>query len=121
MLSKPISDHAPYVIQIGTYFPKAHIFRFENFWMQMSDFLSTVELHWNSTVFFSNAVKTLAEKFKQAKSGLKAWSKNISQLNKKINNCSWVIVMLDALEDQRILSRIESNFRQEASCHFSGS
>lgn len=87
-LSKPTSDHIPCVIKVGTKISKAHIFRFENFWIQMSDFISTVELHWNSTAFFRNSAKNLSKKFKQTRRGLKALSRNISKLNKSINNCS---------------------------------
>lgn len=100
------------MIKVGTSISKTKMFRFENFWVQISGFLETVELHWHSTAFYNNAAKTLAEKFKQTRRGLKAWSKGLSKLNTKINNCSWVIGMMDGLEDQRSLSRIEANFRK---------
>lgn len=85
-LSRPISDHEPYVIKVGTVIPKTKKFRFENFWVQMAGFLQTVELHWNNTAFYSNSTKTLSGKFKQTRRGLKAWSKEFSKLNTKINN-----------------------------------
>jgi hypothetical protein len=33
-LSRPILDHIPYVIHIGSNIPKANVFRFENYWME---------------------------------------------------------------------------------------
>jgi hypothetical protein len=55
--------------------------------------------------------KTISGKFKQLRKGLKKWSKEFSQLNKLINNCSWMLAFMDGLEDQRALSLAESNFR----------
>jgi endonuclease/exonuclease/phosphatase family metal-dependent hydrolase len=31
VLSRPMSDHSPFVISIGTHVPKSKLFRFENF------------------------------------------------------------------------------------------
>lgn len=69
-LSKPT-----YVINFGSSIPKVSIFRFENFWADHADFLKIVDLHWNSTTFYSNAAKTLNAKFKQTRLGLKQWRK----------------------------------------------
>ena len=41
-LVKPTSDHLPCVISIDTNIPRAKIFRFENYWMQHSDFKDIV-------------------------------------------------------------------------------
>jgi len=35
----------------------------------------------------------------------------MSNLSKLIYNCKWVLLLLDGLEDQRNLSRMELNFR----------
>lgn len=83
-LSKPVFDHVPYVVKVGTEIPKAKTFRFENYWLQISNFLATVELHQHST-FHSNSVKTQHGNFKKTRRGLKTWSKNIAKLNKDIN------------------------------------
>ena len=39
-LSRPVSDHIPYVIQIGNNIPKSNTFRFENFWVDHPAFLT---------------------------------------------------------------------------------
>jgi hypothetical protein len=104
LLSKPVSDHTPFVVNIGNNIPKSFGFRFENFWVDIPGFLETVNLHWNFTPFYSNAEKTLAAKFKQVKIGLRKWSRNLSNLNKLIFNSNWTLSLLDGLEDQRSLS-----------------
>lgn len=88
-LSRPISAHIPCVIKIETEIPSSKKNRFENSWLQLSDIIQAVELHWNSTAFFTNSTKTLAAKYKQVRLGLKQRSKQISNLNKCINNCSF--------------------------------
>ena len=47
-MSKPISDHIPCKIMIGTSIPKSSIFRFENFWPEHPGFLETVQASWSS-------------------------------------------------------------------------
>jgi hypothetical protein len=42
-MEKIISDHIPCNIQIGTSIPKAHIFRFENFWFNQYGFMDLVQ------------------------------------------------------------------------------
>lgn len=110
-LSKPISNHVPYVISFGSNIPRSGILRFENFWSDHPDFLKVVDLHWNSTSYFSNASRTLSAKFKQTRSGLKQWRKKFQSFSKLLHNCDWVLLLLDGLEEQRPLSNLESSFR----------
>lgn len=74
-LSKPISDHVPFVVSVDSTIPKATTFRFENYWTDHADFLKVVDLHWNSIAFFSNVTRTLNAKFKQTRLGVKQWRK----------------------------------------------
>lgn len=78
----------------------------------MPGFSDVVKLHWNNNPFHRNMAKNIAGNFKQLRKGLKAWSKEASRLSKLINNCNWVLGMLDGLEDQRPLSLVEANFRK---------
>jgi len=118
-LSRPTSDHIPFVLHIGSEIPKAKTFRYENFWTQHPGFLETVNLHWNNSSVFGNAAKNLSTKFKQVRAGLKTWSKKLSNLNKLIYNSRWVLLLLDGLEEQRMLSRLETNFRNLVKEHLS--
>lgn len=99
------------MIKVGTDIPKAKVFRFEIFWFEMAGFIETIELHWNSRAFYNNSAKTLLEKFKQTRRALRAWSKELSPV-------SWVIAMMDSLEDQRRLSLIESNCKKILKKHY---
>lgn len=110
-LSKPMSDHIPYTIHIGSSIPRAHSFRFENFWVDLPSFYDTVALHWNNSALYANAARNLSSRLKQVRSGLRKWSKEVSKLNKLIFNCNWVLMLLDGLEDQRALSHLETYFR----------
>lgn len=95
-----------------SHIPRASKFRFENYWIDLPGFFDIVELHWHSNPYFANMAKTVNCRFKQLRVGLKNWSKEISQLNKIIHNCNWVLATLDGLEDQRRLSMVERNFRK---------
>jgi exonuclease III len=46
-LAKPQSDHVPCVVNIDTIIPKAKLFRFENYWVDMPGFMDCVTKAWN--------------------------------------------------------------------------
>lgn len=46
-LAKTTSDHGSIMITIGTSIPRANIFRFENFWLEHSDFQEVVQRIWS--------------------------------------------------------------------------
>jgi hypothetical protein len=48
--------------------------------MDFPDFMSVVQLHWDTAPFFVNAAKTVNAKFRQVRAGLKLWSKELSKL-----------------------------------------
>ena len=116
-LSKPVSDHIPYTVIIGSHIPKSNMFRFENYWVDHPGFLDTINLHWNSFPFFANAARNLSTKLKQVRAGLRSWSKSLSKVNKLIYNCNWVLLLLDGLEDQRPLLELETSFRRLVKSH----
>lgn len=115
-LSRPISDHVPYVLHIGSSIPRSNLFRFENHWTEHGDFLKIVDLHWNYLAVFANTAKNLSSKLKQVRASLKKWSKNLSKLSKLIYNCNWVLLM-DGLEDQRPLSNLKKAFKKLVKSH----
>jgi hypothetical protein len=109
-LAKLSSDHIPIKIQIGTSIPKAQIFRFEEFWLDFEGFTDTVQSHWQQARHFTNSAQDLSARMKSLRHGLKNWSKNLSKLNKVIESCSYILAIIDGLEDQRTLSIQEANF-----------
>ena len=89
-------------------FPNLTFLDLKKFWLDHPGFFDTIKLHWNSSSHYANAVRNLSSKLKQVREGLKVWSKNLSKLRKLIYNCNWVLMLLDGLEDQRPLSRLET-------------
>jgi hypothetical protein len=65
------SYHVPCVINIDTNIPKASLFRFENYWVQMPGFIDCVKSFWErpSNKKYSSAV--LADKLKSLRFELK--------------------------------------------------
>lgn len=63
-LSKPVSNHIPYTIHIGSNIPKSNSFRFENYWVELPGFYDTIALHWNNSTYFANAAKNLSSRLK---------------------------------------------------------
>lgn len=47
-LARVTSDHVPCKIMINTSIPKSNLFRFENFWMEHSDFMGVVQDSWST-------------------------------------------------------------------------
>jgi hypothetical protein len=90
---------------------------FENFWVSLPDFIPTVQFFWNLQQGRIDLALNISAKFKTLRRGLKARSKEISKLNKLINNSSYVLALLDGLEEQRPLSLMERNFRKQLQAH----
>jgi len=111
-MARPTSDHIPCKIQIGTSIPKAHVFRFENFWVEHPGFFDLVNLVWNSNVSATNSAIRITVKFKLLRAALKKWSKGLSNLSCLIKNCNSTLEILDTLEEQRPLFLQEFNFRK---------
>ena len=64
-LAKPISDHLPCVIKIGTAIPKSRVFKFENYWSKHSSFKDIVQTAWNIPVGYTDPAKKINAKFKK--------------------------------------------------------
>lgn len=88
------------------------MFIFENYWVDFDSFLPTVQQLWNNAPYKLNPAMNLNAKLKFLRSGLKAWSKKLSNLNILIGNCNIVLGILDGLGDQSMLNLIEKNFRR---------
>lgn len=116
-LAKNTSDHVPCVITISTSIPKAHIFRFENHWIQQPGFFELVDRVWKIPVRANSAAGVVAAKFKNLRYDLKKWGKGLSHLKLLIPNCNCAILILDQLEEERTLSSPEFNFRNIVKVH----
>jgi hypothetical protein len=111
------SDHIPIRIQIGSDIPKSNIFRFEEYWLEFDGFKEIVKTHLNHTSHFKNIAQDIVAKFKSLRHGIKKWSEYLTQLSYTINKCSYVLALLDGLEEQRALSWVEKIFRKALKSH----
>lgn len=66
-------DHVPCAIFISTKIPKGAVFRFENHWLEHSDFYNVVQQHWFAPEHITDAAKILTAKFKNLRVALKSW------------------------------------------------
>ena len=85
--------------------------------MEFEGFFNTVQEYWNSIIPSGNSTKDITAHFKNLRQGLKRWSRNLSKHNSAITNCRFVLTMLDGIEEQRLLTRIESNLRRILKLH----
>jgi hypothetical protein len=108
-LAKPISDHIPCCVQIGTKISKANVFRFENFWMQHPGFMELVQESWSSSTQSNNSTSKIVAKFKNLRRTLKHWSKGINKISNLISRCNDVINTLDKIVEQRALFILPSS------------
>jgi hypothetical protein len=104
-------DHVPILIEIGSVIPKAQIFRFEEYWLDFDGLDEVVQNHWKNEGVYKNTAQDITARFKSLRQGIKKWSRNLSQLSIIIHNCSYVLALLDGLEEQRSLSIIEKKIQ----------
>lgn len=110
-LARPISNHLPCMIKIGTAIPKAKVFRFENYWLQHSSFKEVVQNAWKIPVGNLDGAKNLNAKFKNLRRALKQWARGLSCLKSQIAAFNEVIFLLDLFEEFRDLGEFEWNYR----------
>jgi hypothetical protein len=116
-LAMTTSDHVPCVISIQTSIPKSTVFRFENSWLDMPDFLATVESSWTQSIHYADAAKRITAKFKVLRKELKKWKHSISSITKDIEDLNVLISLLDAIENFRDLCPMERQFRMAMKFH----
>ena len=116
-LVKPTYDHVPCVISIGTKIPRTKIFRFENYWLQHSDFQQIVANAWHIPVGFEDSAKKINAKLNNVRRGIKLWAKNLPCLKHLISKVNSVIELLDIMEELRNLDQCEWNLRDILKTH----
>ena len=116
-LARTASDHVPCVISICTTITKAHIFRFENYWVHQPGFMDCVREVWNKPSHKAHITAAIMDKLKSLRFALKKWQKGLSHIKSLIEKCNWLILWLDDLEDWRPLSIPEHNFKKICKMH----
>jgi hypothetical protein len=91
-LAKNASHHVPCVIILSTSIPRAHIFRFENHWIQQPGFFELVDRVWKMPVRANSAAGVVAAKFKNLRYKIKKCGKGLYHLKLLISNCNCAIL-----------------------------
>ena len=73
-----------FVPTITTDIPRGYLFRFENYWLQLEDFIQQVQLGWSSPYQCTDAAKNVTAKFKNLRHTLKQWKQSLSALKDNI-------------------------------------
>ncbi|CAO2147693.1 unnamed protein product [Urochloa humidicola] len=105
------SDHVPLVISLSTDIPRPFLFRFENLWLLNPSFLHTVLPVWSAVAPRSDAAGNLVARVKALRSAAKVWSKTQRKPPCFLNNCRFLIHLLDVFEETRTLSTGELRLR----------
>jgi hypothetical protein len=116
-LARKGSDHVPCVVSIDTDIPRAKIFRFDNYWVDLPGFTECVTKSWAKESYKTYSSAILADKLKSLRFELKKWHLSLARLKGLIQNCNKVILLLDELEEKRPLFRPEFNFRNVVKLH----
>jgi mannosylglycoprotein endo-beta-mannosidase len=105
------------LVTVDTNIPKTKIFRFENYGVDFPCFSECVTASWAkvSGKVYSSAV--IANKLKSLRYDIKKWQTSLSRLKTLIQKCNKVILLLDELEENRPLFRVEFNFRKLVKLH----
>lgn len=111
-LRRNILDHVSCVVKIDTQIPKSPIFRFENYWFDIAGSYEIVSMVWALDPGFDDPTKCISFKIKMLWKKLLNWSKNMSKLNSLLTNCNRVIDFLYLIEEARLVSVEEWNFRK---------
>jgi hypothetical protein len=105
------SDHVPCLISISTKIPRKSIFRFENYWLEHTDFQNVVQHSWIAPAHISDATLILTAKFKNLRRSLKIWKHSLSNLRSTIANVKLILSLMTLIEEFRDLSVCEWNFK----------
>jgi hypothetical protein len=91
-LAKTGSDNVPCVVIIDTLIPKARLFRFENYWVDMPGFKECVADSWTNDSRKLSSANILTDKLKNLRFYLKRWQVSLSCLKLLIQNFNKVIL-----------------------------
>uniref|UniRef100_A0A2N9EUT4 Uncharacterized protein n=1 Tax=Fagus sylvatica TaxID=28930 RepID=A0A2N9EUT4_FAGSY len=74
LLPRPLSDHFPLLLEVGSVVRGKSPFRFENMWLQDEGFVDRVDAWWSNYLFCGPPSLVLARKLKALKEDLKKWN-----------------------------------------------
>ncbi|KAJ1278642.1 hypothetical protein BS78_04G094500 [Paspalum vaginatum] len=110
-LVRQTSDHKSILVTISTNIPKSNLFRFENAWLRNPNFLCDVLPAWNVDPAPSDAAGHLVAYLKSTRVAAKVWSRRNRAPPALIQNCKFLIMLFDFLEEHSRLSATEMQVR----------
>ncbi|RVX19153.1 putative ribonuclease H protein [Vitis vinifera] len=89
LLTRPVSDHCPILLDCGGVRKGKSPFRFENMWLRVEGFTDKVKEWWQSYIFRGSPSFVIAKKLQALKHGLKLWNKeSLGDVSVK-KNAAW--------------------------------
>lgn len=85
------SDHCPCAITISTPIPRKNFFRFENYWMDHSQFLPLIQQGWSSPTNQQEEAKIITAKLKKLRHIPREWQASMTNLRTLIKNVKMII------------------------------
>jgi hypothetical protein len=112
LLPRPLSNHFPLVLEVGSVVRGKSPFRFENMSLQDEGFVDRIAAWWSSYSFWGPPSRVLARKLKALKEDLKKWNYHkFGNVSFKQQQLSCELEVLNLKEMQGGLSSIERDLR----------
>ena len=70
-MAKPIPDHMPCLVSIGSSIPASKIFRLESYWVQQRCFFDVVNTSWSKPSYLHNSAARICQKMRRLTYALK--------------------------------------------------
>jgi hypothetical protein len=112
LLPRPLSDHFPLLLEVGSVVRGKSPFRFENMWLHDEGFVDRVAAWWSNYSFGGPPSLVLARKLKALKEDLKRWNYHVfGNVNVKQQQLFCELEVLNSKEMQGGLSSTERDLR----------
>ncbi|EEC83473.1 hypothetical protein OsI_28982 [Oryza sativa Indica Group] len=111
------SDHIPILAEFSDNCSKSDIFRLENYWLQMPDFIAMTETNWSRGTRPLTAISKLNHKLRRLRASTKAWNRNKRSIPTLLSANKDTLEYLDKIEEWRQLTDLEYYLRQRIQKH----